>query len=139
MDESCFFFFFFEKKAKNRYLQDVWNVVKYKGKKCYFEGKVGSFAMLSITAKQAITMSGLGIMTIATIALSIVAYYYIYVLMPFFDTKRYIRNKIKGTTNVGKKRYYRKKYVYLILSIIPIFGSIFGFICRKILKSEYLD
>jgi len=84
-------------------------------------------------------MSGLGIMTIAAIVIAIVMYYYIYVLMPFFDTRRYIRNKIRGTSNVHKKRYYRKKYIYLVLSVVPVFGSIFGFICRKILKSEYLD
>ena len=84
-------------------------------------------------------MSGLGIMTIGAIAVAVVMYYYMYVLMPFFDTKKYIKNKIKGTTSASKKRYYRKKYVYLVLSIIPIFGSIFGFVCRKILRSEYLD
>ncbi len=84
-------------------------------------------------------MTGLGILSVAILLAIIVPGYYVDVLMPFFDSRKQIKATIKYTDNERKRKYYKKKYRYMKLEIIPIFGSLFQKKREKYLKRDYLD
>ena len=90
-------------------------------------------------AKKANTMTGLGILSIAIFVIMYIACYWVDVLTPFFVNRKIVKAKIKHTDNEKKRRYYRRRYRYMKLEIIPIFGPLFSKMRRKRLKRDYLD
>ncbi len=81
----------------------------------------------------------LGILSIAILLIIVVPCYYVDVLMPFFDSRKQVKATIKHTDNEKKRRYYKKKYRYMKLEIIPFFGPLFRKMRKKHLKRDYLD
>lgn len=53
--------------------------------------------------------------------------FYVYVIKPFVEEKRYIKSEIKRAYNEKERKYWKKKLKKLYIAYIPIIG-------RKILK-----
>ena len=63
------------------------------------------------------------------------------ILRPFLDSKGEVKAKMKTSTNEKKRRHYKKKYRYMKIAVIPIFGQIF-ILVNKLFKTKicrYLD
>lgn len=90
-------------------------------------------------AKKANLMIGLGILSIVAVLMMFTACYFVDVLIPFFDLRKQVKATIKHTDNERKRRYYKKKYRYMKLEIIPLLGPIFYKMRKKYLKRDYID
>lgn len=84
-------------------------------------------------------MTGLGILSIAIFLIMYIACYWVDVLMPFFDNRKIIKEKIKYTDSEKKRRFYRRKYRYMKLELIPFFRYFVRKIRINRLKGYYSD
>lgn len=84
-------------------------------------------------------MIGLGILSIAVVTIMFSACYVVDVLMPFFDSRKQVKATIKHTNNEKKRQYYKRKYRYMKLELIPVVRHFVSKIRKKRLKRDYLD
>lgn len=85
--------------------------------------------------KKAIIISIFGIVTVLVVVVLFFVHYCTDVLRPFLDTKGEVKAKMRNSSSDKKRKHYKKKYRYMKIAVIPVFGQIFVLV-NKLFKTK---